>query len=203
MSFIILLLTAVGLAADAFAVSVSKGLQMRHFRWAPSLAIALTFGLFQGLMPVMGWALGSAFSGPIAAFDHWLAFGLLTAIGAKMVWEARVGSREEAQSAPEASTPDSARPEASTLVLRKRELLTLGVATSIDALAVGISLAVLDVNIAQAAVVIAVITAALSLAGVRLGHHAGRHLGAWAELFGGLVLIGIGVKILIEHLVGA
>ncbi len=193
MSFLVLLLTAVGLAADAFAVSVSKGLQMRHFRWAPSIVIALTFGAFQGVMPVIGWALGSAFSDAIVTVDHWIAFGLLLAIGVKMLWEAREsGSRADA----------AAHIGAGSVVVRKRELLTLGVATSIDALAVGVSFAFLDVSITQAAIVIGVITGVLSLVGVRLGHHAGRHLGAWAELLGGLVLIGIGVKILVEHLTG-
>ena len=193
MSFLILLLTAVGLAADAFAVSVSQGLQMRHFRWAPSVAIALTFGAFQGAMPVVGWALGTAFSKPIAAFDHWIAFGMLLAIGSKMLWEARSASADETT---ERTAIGSGR------VIRTRELLTLGIATSVDALAVGVSFAFLDVNITRAALVIGVITAALSLVGVRLGHHAGKRLGAWAELLGGLVLIGIGVKILVEHLTG-
>jgi putative Mn2+ efflux pump MntP len=192
MSLIVLLLTAAGLAADAFAVSVSKGLQMRHFRWGPSVAIALTFGAFQAVMPVIGWALGSAFADAIVTFDHWIAFGLLLAIGAKMLWEARAsGAQQNAVAA-----------LGSVRVVRARELLTLGIATSVDALAVGVSLAFLDVSISQAALVIGVITAVLSLVGVRLGHHAGRHLGAWAELLGGLVLIGIGVKILVEHLTG-
>lgn len=184
MSLIVLLLTAAGLAADAFAVSVGKGMHLRAFAWRPALALAITFGGFQALMPVIGWALGSTLAGAIVAFDHWVAFGLLTAIGVKMIWESRGVKDEGREPAP---------------AIRTRELLILGVATSIDALAVGVGLAFLEVNIVQAAVTIGVVTAALSLLGMWLGHYAGRRLSSCAELVGGLVLIGIGTKILIDH----
>jgi len=185
LSLIVLLLTAAGLAADAFAVSVGKGMHLRAFAWKPALALAITFGAFQALMPVIGWALGSTLAGSIVAYDHWIAFGLLAAIGAKMMWDSR-GVTDEGR---------EARPP-----IRVRELLLLGVATSIDALAVGVSLAFLDVSITGAAVTIGLVTAALSLLGVWLGHYAGRRLSSCAELIGGLVLIGIGIKILVDHL---
>jgi len=185
LSLIVLLLTAAGLAADAFAVSVGKGMHLRAFAWKPALALAITFGAFQALMPVIGWALGSTLAGSIVTYDHWIAFGLLAAIGAKMMWDSR-GVTDEGR---------EARPP-----IRVRELLLLGVATSIDALAVGVSLAFLDVSITGAAVTIGLVTAALSLLGVWLGHYAGRRLSSCAELIGGLVLIGIGIKILVDHL---
>ncbi len=187
MSLIVLLLTAAGLAADAFAVSVGKGMHLRAFEWKPALTLALTFGGFQALMPVIGWALGTTLAGAIESFDHWIAFGLLAAIGVKMIWESRALGDEGREPKP---------------AIRLRELLVLGVATSIDALAVGVSLAFLDVDITMAAVTIGVVTAALSLLGVWLGHYAGRRLASCAELVGGLVLIGIGANILISHLAG-
>jgi len=185
LSFIVLLLTSAGLAADAFAVSVGKGMHLRAFAWKPALALAITFGAFQALMPVIGWALGSTLAGSIVAYDHWIAFGLLVAIGAKMMWESRGVTEEGRETQP---------------AIRVRELLILGVATSIDALAVGVSLAFLDVSITGAAITIGLVTAALSLLGVWLGHYAGRRLSSCAELIGGLVLIGIGTKILVDHL---
>ncbi len=187
LSLIVLLLTAAGLAADAFAVSVGKGMHLHAFAWRPALALALTFGAFQAAMPVIGWALGSALAGTIVAFDHWVAFGLLAAIGAKMIWESR-GVRDEGREPAPA--------------IRLRELLILGIATSIDALAVGVSLAFLDVNLWTASVTIGIVTAGLSLLGVWLGHYAGRRLASCAELIGGLVLIGIGTNILIDHVTG-
>lgn len=213
MSFLMLIVTAVGLAADAFAVSAGRGMRWPRFAWRPALALSLTFGLFQAGMPVLGWALGSAFAHLIVTFDHWVAFGLLVAIGGKMVWE----SRHDEGSASSGATEDSlgelrAKPagpatRGSVLELERPrvkpgELLLLGVATSIDALAVGVSLALLDVSVALAAVLIGVVTAALSLVGVAVGHRAGRKLSAYAELVGGIVLIAIGVKILVDHLTG-
>lgn len=193
MSLVTLLLTALGLAADAFAVSVAKGMRMRHLIIKPALLIAVTFGAFQGLMPVIGWLLGSRLTDLIQPWDHWIAFGLLAAIGAKMMWEARTGV------APGDDAGVAAAGQA-TFTVGTRELLVLGVATSIDALAVGVSFAFLDVSIWMAALVIAAVTFALSMLGIRLGHHAGKWLARGAELAGGVVLIGIGVKILVDHL---
>ncbi|NTV39420.1 MAG: manganese efflux pump [Demequinaceae bacterium] len=160
-------------------------MHMRAFAWRQALALALTFGVFQAAMPVIGWALGSALAGTIVAYDHWVAFGLLAAIGAKMMWESRGVTDEGHEPRP---------------AIRTRELLILGIATSIDALAVGVSFAFLDVNVVTAAITIGIVTAGLSLLGVWLGHYAGRRLASCAELIGGLVLVGIGVKILADHL---
>ncbi|WNM27371.1 manganese efflux pump MntP family protein [Demequina capsici] len=190
MSILTLLLTALGVSADAFAVSVGKGLHLRRLVWRPALQLAITFGVFQAVMPVIGWLLASTFAAQMAAFDHWIAFGLLTAIGAKMLWEARSADEDDVAE----EVPDH------EVTIGMRELLVLGVATSIDALAVGVSFAFLSVDIVAAVLVIGAVTFVASLAGYRVGHHAGRHLRSWAEIAGGLVLIGIGVRILIEHL---
>ena len=201
MSPITLTLTAFGLAADAFAVSVAKGMRMRSLDLRPALAIALTFGLFQGVMPLIGWLLGASFAGVIEPWDHWIAFALLAGIGAKMLWEARQGDDAEADSAAELDSAEaSAAGAQGGYRIGKRELLVLGFATSVDALAVGVSLSFLQADIWVAAGVIAAVTFVLAMVGVRLGHHAGSWLSRGAEVAGGLVLIGIGVKILVEHL---
>jgi putative Mn2+ efflux pump MntP len=183
MSFLTLFLIAVGLSADAFAVALGKGLQMRRLSVRGVLVLSLTFGLFQGLMPVLGWAVATGFSDYVAAVDHWIAFGLLAVIGAKMIWEA---------------FGDDEGPHGDGRV-PFMELMVLGVATSIDALAVGISFAFLDVSVAGAAVLIGVTTFVLSGVGVLLGPRAGVRFRGPAEVVGGLVLIGIGLKILLEH----
>lgn len=191
MSLLTLLLTSFGVAADAFAVSVGKGMHLRRLVWKPALQLAITFGAFQALMPVIGWALASQFAAQVEAFDHWIAFGLLVAIGAKMLWESRHADDDDDSTD---EVPDN------EVRIGARELVVLGVATSIDALAVGVSFAFLDVSILAAAAVIGVVTFVASLVGYRLGHHAGQHLRSYAEIAGGLILIGIGVKILVEHL---
>jgi putative Mn2+ efflux pump MntP len=193
MSILTLIVTAIGLSADAFAVSVGRAMKWRHFAWKPALALALTFGAFQALMPVLGWALGSAFADAIVEVDHWIAFGLLAMIGGKMIWESFRELR---------SDDDNAAERVSVPRIGISALLLLGLATSIDALAVGVSLALLGTSIVLAAVVIGVITGGISLLGVALGQRAGHRLSGSAELIGGAVLIAIGVKILIEHLGG-
>ena len=203
MSFFTLIVTAIGLAADAFAVAVGRGMRWPRFAWRPAVAIAVTFGAFQGLMPLLGWVLGNSLTNVIVDFDHWLAFGLLLAIGVKMAWEALRDFRtsgEDAVTESAATRPATGEAAGAVARVRPAELLTLGVATSIDALAVGVSFAVLEVSIVLAAVVIAAITAAMSVAGVAIGHHAGRHLRSYAELAGAAVLVGIGVTILLEHM---
>lgn len=179
-----LLVVAVGVSADAFAVSLAQGVRIRRHLHRDALLVALTFGLFQALMPLLGWVLGAQFSSFIAPIDHWVAFTLLLLIGGKMLWEAFHTDHSE-------QTSGRVRP---------RELLLLAVATSIDALAVGLSFAFLHVDIVPAVIVIGVITAALTYIGVVLGHRVGTRFQAPAEVVGGLVLIGIGVKILVEHL---
>ncbi|MFB9313484.1 manganese efflux pump MntP family protein [Nocardioides plantarum] len=183
MSLVTLFLIAVGLSADAFAVALGKGLQMKRLSGRGVLALALTFGLFQGLMPVLGWAVATGFRDYVTSIDHWIAFVLLAAIGGKMIWEA-FGDDDE-------DDGDGRVPFG--------ELMLLGVATSIDALAVGISFAFLDVSVAGAATLIGVTTFVLTAVGVWLGHRAGVKFRGPAEVVGGLVLIGIGLKILLEH----
>ena len=185
MSFLTLLLISLGVSADAFAVALGKGLQLRRLRRVDALAIAATFGGFQAAMPLLGWLLGSGLRDHVAEVDHWIAFGLLTLIGAKMIWEALHPDDDDA-------SKDDGIP--------LRELLLLGLATSIDALAVGISLAFLQVDILSAAASIGLVTFVVALAGVLLGHRAGVRFRGPAEVLGGLVLILIGIRILLDHL---
>lgn len=157
---------------------------MKSFNLRHAIVIALTFGAFQALMPLLGWLLGTRFAEYIESVDHWVAFGLLSVIGAKMLWEAlRPGEDDEVD----------------TDTLDLRELGVLAVATSIDALAVGISLAFLDVSIGGAAALVGVTTTVVAFVGVVVGRRMGARFGRPAEVFGGLVLIGIGTKILLEH----
>lgn len=185
MSSITLFLIALGVSADALAVSIGKGLTMRSRRRADALALAITFGVFQAVMPLIGWVLGNGLSGYITAIDHWVAFVLLVVIGLKMIWEATHAGEDE-------PTTDGGVPVG--------ELLVLGVATSIDALAVGISFAFLEVSIVPAILLIGVTTFVLSLAGVAIGHRAGKRFRGPAEIVGGLILIVIGTRILFDHL---
>lgn len=187
MSLIELVLLAIGLSMDAFAVSVGKGLGMRRPNHAQALALALTFGLFQGGMPLIGWAVGSQFAGAIEAVDHWIAFGLLAFIGGRMLYEA--WSKHTAD-APPIGDPG----------LSLKMLLVLGVATSIDALAAGVGFAFLQLDIWLVAGLVAGITFVLAYAGVVLGHQFGSRWERPAEIAGGLILIALGLKILLEHL---
>jgi manganese efflux pump family protein len=183
MSFAYLLLIAIGLAMDAFAVSTACGVQVAVARYGLVLRVALAFGFFQFIMPVIGWFAGSTFSAWLEAVDHWVAFGLLTVIGARMLWES---FRKE-------KAPDRDP-------TRGWNLLVLAVATSIDALAVGLGLAFLGVSIWIPSLVIGIVAAALSAVGALFGCRLGHRFGVWAERAGGLVLIGIGVRILVQHL---
>lgn len=190
MGLVELLVVAVGLSMDAFAVSVCKGLCMRRVNWRHALVIALFFGAFQALMPLIGWLLGTQFAALITPVDHWVAFVLLALIGGKMIWDAVRGDDED----PAASCPAEGAP------LDLRELTLLAVATSIDALAVGVTLAFLGVSIGWAMAVIGVTTFALSFVGVAVGNRFGARFEGPAALAGGVVLILIGLKILLEHL---
>lgn len=176
-------LIGVGLAMDAFAVSICKGLAIKQKVGKNALVIALYFGLFQALMPILGYFLGSAFSSFVEKVDHWIAFVLLGLIGANMIREAVTGGEEE--------TDDR---------VDVRTMLALAVATSIDALAVGITFAFLQADIFQAAGLIGVITFAISLCGVWIGNRFGMRFHDKAGIAGGIILIVIGLKILLEHL---
>lgn len=187
MLLIDLFLIGVGLSMDAFAVAICKGLGMHRVNWRHSIAIALFFGGFQALMPLIGYFLGSQFASFVEPVDHWIAFALLAFIGGKMLWDAFHEDDDEQVGG-----------EAEKLDLK--ELLMLAVATSIDALAVGISFAFLEVNIWEAITVIGLTTFVLSLAGVCVGNRFGARYERPSTIVGGVVLILIGLKILVEHL---
>ena len=185
MGLIELILIGLGLSMDAFAVSLCKGMSMDKLNTRHAAIIALFFGGFQAVMPFLGWLLGKQFESYITRVDHWVAFVLLALIGGKMIYEVFHKDRCPAK-------------EANKLDIK--ELFVLAVATSIDALAVGISFAFLRVSIAPAVSLIGIITFAVTFAGVFIGHKTGTKLKSKAELVGGIVLILIGMKILLEHL---
>lgn len=187
MTLTTILTLALALAMDSFSVSICSGAVNGQARFRPALRVGLTMGGFQAVMPVIGWAGASLFAGYVEQFDHWIAFGLLALIGGKMLWEALHGESS-----------------GTLLALDNwRTLGLLGVATSIDALAVGITFAFLQTPIALAVTVIGVVALVLSMAGVYLGCRAGRWLREWSPAVGGAVLVLIGVRILVEHLVAA
>lgn len=180
-----ILLLSVGLAMDAFAVSMCQGLNMQKLNIKNAVIISGFFGIFQAVMPLIGWAVGTSFAHYIESFDHWVAFALLAFLGGKMIFESfKKGGDEQL---------DSGR-------LNYKELTLLAIATSIDALAVGITFAFFEVNIAFAVSSIGVITFIISLFGVYLGCKIGDKFKNKAELFGGIVLVLIGLKILLEGL---
>ena len=186
MGLLDLFITAVALSMDAFAVSVSKGLSVKRVRLKHGLITGAYFGGFQALMPLLGFFLASSFADYIRRFDHWIAFGLLALIGANMLREALSGEEEEMN--------DS---------FSFKTMLPLAIATSIDALATGVSFAVTDTNIWLAIALVGATTFAFSAAGVKIGNVFGAKYKSKAELAGGLILILMGAKILIEHLTGA
>ena len=182
------LLLGVGLAMDAFAVSICKGLAMRKVNKKQAVIIALFFGGFQAIMPVIGWLLCKGFQTYIEAFDHWIACALLAFIGVKMIIET-LREKEDDVVIEEMDPP-----------LDMKEMLMLAIATSIDALAVGISLAALDRPIVESAAIIGVVTFVISIIGVYIGKFFGNRYKKRAELTGGIILVLIGVKILCEHM---
>ena len=183
MSLIELFLLAAGLSMDAFAVSVCKGLSMQKMRAKHALVIGLYFGGFQALMPWIGYMLGIRFQGAIKAYDHWIAFILLGIIGFNMVKESMDNETESCDASIDVKT-----------------MLILAIATSIDALAVGVTFAFLQVDIWKAVSFIGVVTFAFSVVGMKLGNVFGMKYKSKAEFAGGLILILLGVKILLEHL---
>ncbi len=182
MSFLELFLLAIGLSMDAFAVSICKGLSVKELKLKHALIVGIYFGGFQGLMPTIGYFAGSWFADMISAYDHWIVFILLALIGGNMIKES-FGEEEEVN--------DS---------FGFKTMLLLAIATSIDALAVGVSFAFLQVNIVYAASVIAITTFVCSAIGIKIGNIFGSKYKSKAELTGGVILILIGTKILLEHL---
>ena len=197
-----LLLIGIGLSMDAFAVAIAKGLGMRHVNWRHAVVIALFFGGFQALMPAIGWAVGALFASYVEAVDHWIAFVLLAFIGGKMLWDAFHEDEEDgADETDETDAVDaSAAVPAKGERLDMRELLMLAIATSIDALAVGVSFAFLEVDIAPAVSLIGCTTFVISLVGVAIGNFFGSRWEKPATIAGGIVLIAIGARILLEGL---
>lgn len=176
---------AFGLAMDVFAVSISSGMNVKQIRFTQALKIAASFGIFQSAMPVFGWLAGTQLRTLIQEADHWVAFGLLACIGGKMIYE---GLKH-----------DSIRKPLNPL--DTNILFMLAVATSIDALAVGIGFAILGIFILKPIIIIGSVSFLMSMIGIRLGDRFGAFFGKKVEIIGGLVLIGIGSKILIEHLI--
>lgn len=187
MGFFELLLIGIGLSMDAFAVALCQGLCMSKFQWKQAGIISLFFGGFQALMPLVGWALGSQFAGSIQQIDHWVAFVLLGIIGGNMVREGLSSGEEEISCAV-------------GVTLNLSKLLLMAVATSIDALAIGVTFAFLNVNIWEAISTIGITTFCLSMVGVAVGNFFGVRYKQRAELAGGIILIALGCKILLEHL---
>ena len=186
--FIVLFLMGVGLSMDAFAVSVCKGLAMRKVNKKQAIVIGLFFGGFQALMPLLGWSLGIQFEQYITSIDHWIAFILLGFIGGKMIVEA-VKPDDESVEVKEMDPP-----------LNIKEMFVLAIATSIDALAVGITFAFLDYPIVESIIIIGITTLVISIIGVYIGNFFGSMYKKKAELAGGIILLLLGVKILLEHL---
>ncbi len=186
MNLITILLLAVALAMDAFAVSIASGLIIKNLRIRHALIIAAWFGFFQALMPLIGWLGGMRLQRIISGVDHWVVFGLLLFIGCKMIYEAQRLDTCENRSNP----------------MDIRVLFALSVATSIDAFAAGIGLALLGVSILSPVIIIGLITFVMSFAGVLIGDRCGCYFEKKLETFAGLILIGIGIKVLISHLFG-
>ena len=178
-----IILIAIGLSMDSFAVSISNGLTIKNLDKKKALIIAISLAVFQAVMPFIGWFAGIKVEKYIEEFDHWIAFGLLLFIGAKMIFESF------------ANDENSKGKE-----LKFITLIGQSIATSIDALAVGVSFAILKMEILMPVLVIGVVTFLFSLLGLQLGKFFGKKFGKYVEIFGGLVLIGIGVKILLEHI---
>jgi putative Mn2+ efflux pump MntP len=184
-NYVEIALIGVGLSMDAFAVAICKGLGMKRVNMRHALVIALFFGGFQALMPFLGWALGTQFASLVEPVDHWIAFGLLLFVGGKMLWDAFHEDDDQDENEFRLDIP---------------ELFMLAIATSIDALAVGVSFAFLRVDIAPAISIIGCITFALSLVGVVVGNRFGARYERPSTIAGGIVLILLGFKILLEHL---
>ena len=184
MGFMSTLAIAFGLAMDAFAVSIVSGMAIEKVTHKHVLRLSLSFGFFQFLMPIIGWLAGMSLAVYIELWDHWLAFGMLAFVGGKMLWEARSAAVHETTQDP----------------TKGWTLIVLSIATSIDALAVGLSMALIGVSVWLPSIIIGLIAAGMTVLGMTFGNRFGDKCGKWAEVVGGLVLLGIGFNILITHL---
>ena len=191
MNFIALIFTGFALSMDAFAVSITKGMTIKNLKKSTALKMALAFGVFQGGMPLLGWILGISFKNYIEAVDHWIAFILLGFIGFNMIKGFFEDKKEESELEFSATAYD--------VDLSNKEIIMLAIATSIDALAVGISFAFLNVNIIPASLIICIITFLVCAVGAFIGNKVGDIFNGYAELIGGVILILIGFNILNEH----
>lgn len=180
---------AIGLSMDAFAVAIVTSLTLKNVSKRQIFRLSFHCGFFQFMMPVAGWFLGASFSKYIQAFDHWVAFALLAVIGGKMIYESFEDDKEEEKTNDKLIDPT-----------RGFSLLFIAVATSIDAMAVGLSLAMLDINIWYPSVIIGLVTFSLTVLGMKIGERVGKKFSSHMEVVGGLILIGIGLKILVEHM---
>jgi len=205
MDLLELFIIAIGLSMDAFAVAITTGLTMSKKTMKKSMIVGLYFGIFQAIMPLIGYMLGTQFADKITAFDHWIAFALLCFIGGKMI----IGSFKKegcpdrecpAETCTDRECPGGERPETKETSLKPAKMLPLALATSIDALAVGVSFAFLKVNIVPAVLFIGITTLVLSMVGVKIGNMFGTRFKAKAELAGGIILVLMGLKILLEHM---
>ena len=183
--FLSILLIAVGLSADCFAVALGGSISLQQRSFLHIFRVAFSFGLFQAVMPLLGWLAGRTVVRFIEDYDHWVAFALLALVGGRMLWESFYHKSEQ---------------ERKVDITQWWVLLMLSVATSIDALAVGLSFAFIEVNIALASLTIGMVAFVITTIGFLLGSRAGRLLGRRAEAVGGLILIGIGLRILLEHI---
>lgn len=219
MGLLSIFMTAIGLSMDAVAVSIAKGMTLKKNLLKNAIRIAIFFGMFQGGMPLIGWFAGRYFEDYIKSFDHWIAFILLSAIGGKMIYESLKGNKERKE---ELKEIDKVKKEENIIVIEEevssdndscdiscelksdelssKSLTILAIATSIDALAVGVSFAFLDVSIIPAVTIIGLTTFVLCIVAVLIGKKLGCMLQKYAEIIGGVILIFIGLNILIEHL---
>ena len=189
MNLLTTILLALGMSVDAFAAALARGAGSLHYTWRPTVKTALIFGIVETITPLIGWLAGSMTQKFIAEYDHWLAFGLLLALGLKMIWGALHDNGDETAAA------DGNRTD-TTLTLT----IITAIATSIDSMVVGVGLAFLDANIWLTALAIGTSTTIMAAVGLRLGRLLGQKIGSRAEMAGGVVLIGIGTFILLEHL---
>ena len=189
MNLLTTILLALGMSVDAFAAALARGAGSLHYTWRQTVKTALIFGIVETITPLIGWLVGSMAQKFIAAYDHWLAFGLLLALGLKMIWGALHDNDDKAAAA------DGNRTD-TTLTLT----IITAIATSIDSMVVGVGLAFLDANIWLTALAIGTSTTIMAAIGLRLGRLLGQKIGSRAEMAGGVVLIGIGTFILLEHL---